>query len=240
MIIFKNKVNRFIIFFFRNYFRLLFRKYFFRINLKGWEILEKNIELSKNSNVPLVFIFNHSNWWDAAFVVHFSYNFIKMNGYCLMEYKQMRNFRFFNKIGAIPIIRENARYSLRNLNFITESIKDKSKIAVVFPQAELVHNSKKPYKFYSGFENIIKKLGDSILICGYLDYRFTNEQRPELFINIFESYIFSGVFYLNKNEFIKSIERKYELINLEFEKDYINGNLNSYQVILQGRKSISS
>lgn len=239
MINFKNKKNRFLIFFFRRYFKYLLKKNFYRINLKGNELLQKMILRSKNENIPIIMILNHPNWWDAAFVIHFSYNYMKMNGYCLMEYKQMAEFKFFNKIGAVPIIRDNARYSLKSLNFIVKSVENKSNLAVVFPQAELVNNSKKPYKFYSGFNYIINKLDNVILICGYLDYRFTTEQRPELYINIFESFHFNSR-KTEKSAFINYLERKYELINSDFENDFVKGNLNGFEVILQGRKSLSS
>lgn len=240
MIKFKNKKNRFLIYFFRKYFHFSLKRNFYRIKLKGRELLNEKISESKSGNIPVMFLFNHPNWWDAALVVHFSYNFLKMGGYCLMEYKQMADFRFFNKIGAVPIIRENAGYSLNSINFIADSVKNKNSISVIFPQAELTHNSKRPYKFYSGFYNLIKKLDDVILICGYFDYRYTTEQRPEIFINIFDSYRFDKFNRPDKNAFTNLLERRYEEINSEFEKEFISDSLIRYEIILKGRESISS
>ncbi|MBN1632775.1 MAG: lysophospholipid acyltransferase family protein [Ignavibacteria bacterium] len=237
MIEFDNKKNRFLIFFFRKYFEYSFKRNFFRINLKGKELLESTIRKSKSSEIPVILILNHPNWWDAAFVVHFSYNYMKMDGYCFMEYKQMKDFKFFNKIGAVPIIRENAEYSLKSLNFVAESIKNKSRLAVIFPQAELTHNSKKPCKLYSGFYYLMTKIERGIIICGFLDYRFTTEQRPELFVNIFKSYKFNSDGLPEKLSYIKSLETEYELIYDEFEKDFTASNLAGYEMILQGRNS---
>jgi hypothetical protein len=238
MVKFKNKKNRFLIFFFKKYFRYSLKNYFFRINLKGQKLLEESVNKSKSSEIPIILILNHPNWWDAAFVTHFSYNYLKMDGYCFMEYKQMKDFRFFNKIGAVPIIRENAEYSLKSLNFVADSIKNKSRVAVIFPQAELTHNSKKPYKFFPGFYYLMRKIEKGIIICGFLDYRFTTEQRPELFINVFNSYEFHSVGLPEKSSYIKSMENEYEKIYDEFEKDFASGSVKDYEVILQGRKSI--
>jgi 1-acyl-sn-glycerol-3-phosphate acyltransferase len=240
MIDFKNNKNRFLIYFFRKYFYYSLKRNFNCIKIKGRELLEEKIRESKSGNIPVIFIFNHPNWWDAAFVVHFSYNYLKMDGFCLMEYKQMADFKFFNKIGAVPIIRQNARYSLNSIKFVANSVRNTSKIAVIFPQAELTHNSKRPYRFYSGFDFLIKDLDDVYLICGYLDYRFTLEQRPEIFIYIFDSYRFDKFNKPEKKTFINFLERKYELINSEFEKEFISDKLFGYDIILKGRKSISS
>lgn len=237
MIKFKNKKNRYLIYFFKKYFKYSLKKNFFRINLKGQKLLEETIKKSKSSEIPIILIFNHPNWWDAAFVTHFSYNYLKMDGYCFMEYKQMKDFKFFNKIGAVPIIRENADFSLKSLNFVIDAIKNKCRLAVIFPQAELTHNSKKPYKFFSGFYYLMKKTEKGIIICGFLDYRFTTEQRPELFLNIFKSYEYKSDGLPEKSSYIESLENDYELIYDEFEKDFTAGNLKDYEIILQGKKS---
>lgn len=234
---FNNKKNRFLIFFFRKYFKYSFKRNFFRINLKGKKLLESAISKSKSSEIPVILILNHPNWWDAAFVTHFSYNYMKMDGYCFMEYKQMKDFKFFNRIGAVPIIREDAEYSVKSLNFVVDSIKNKSRLAVIFPQAELTHNSKKPYKFFPGFYYLMKKAGKGIIICGFLDYRFTTEQRPELFVNIFKSYEFNSDGLPEKSSYIETLENDYELTYDEFEKDFASGDLPEYEIILQGKKS---
>ena len=238
MVKFKNKKNRYLIYFFKKYFKYSLKKNFFRINLKGRKLLEETIKKSKASEIPLILILNHPNWWDAAFVTHLIYSYLKMEGYCFMEYKQMKDFKFFNKIGAVPIIRENAEFSLKSLNFVIDAIKNKSLMAVIFPQAELTHNSKKPYKFFSGFYYLMKKTKKGIIICGYLDYRFTTEQRPELYVNIFKSYEYESDGLPEKSSYVNSLEKEYELINDEFERDFTTGNLKEYEIILQGKKSI--
>lgn len=238
MLKFKNKKNRYLIYFFKKYFKYSLKKNFFRINLKGRKLLEETIKKSKASEIPVILILNHPNWWDAAFVTHLSYNNLKMEGYCFMEYKQMKDFKFFNKIGAVPIIRENAEFSLKSLNFVINAIINKSRMAVIFPQAELTHNSKKPYKFFSGFYYLMKKTEKGIIICGYLDYRYTTEQRPELYVNIFNSYENESDGLPEKSSYVKSLEKEYELINDEFEREFTSGSMKDYEIILQGKKSI--
>ncbi len=85
---------------------------------------------------------NHSNWWDAPLLIYLAYCFFKLDGYCFMELKQLKEYPFFNKIGAIPIVKENIRSAFKSLNFAVDIAKNKSKVLAIFPQGELVKKFK--------------------------------------------------------------------------------------------------
>jgi len=224
-------------FFFYKYFGYSIRRNFYKVNIKGLNELKETIQHSDYHNVPLVFCVNHSNWWDAA-VVCWLTDFLKLNAYCLMEEKQVREHRFFKRIGAIPIVREDPRQSIKTLNYASDLIRDSNKALWIFPQGEIISNERMPLIFYNGISYLIEKLKRVILINTHLEYRFTSEQRPEIFINFFDKNFFENTVNIKRKDFSACLEKKFEKeINI-FKDLFLNKDLNDYVTILKGKISI--
>jgi len=231
-------INPIIKFLFKNYFKKILKKNFSAIFLKGNSKCLEAINLSKTEKIPIVFTMNHTNWWDGILVPYLAYCHYKLKGFVLMEYKQLKDHPYFNKIGAIPIIREDPRKSFASLKFCINNLKNTSKCLFIFPQGELVYKEKQPLIFFTGAAYIIEKLKKSILININTYIKYKSEQYPYIYIDIFkvrEIYIdetFNRKIFTLKTEEEYNNERK--KFNIEFEKDELKG----YEIILKGRKSI--
>jgi len=156
-----------------------------------------------------------------------------------MEKKQFDMHPYFKGFGAVPIIREDPRNSLKVLNECAAEINGKAKSLWIFPQGEIVPNSKRPVHFFPGLSILMEKLSDPLLACLYFDYRFTKNQYPETFVNIFKiggREIIEGV---TRDVFTSNLSDLYENQMNEFETSFANGNLEDYAVILNGRISVS-
>lgn len=224
-------------FFFYKYFGYSIWRNFYKVNIKGLNELKETIQRSDYQNVPLVFCVNHSNWWDAALVCWLT-DYLKLNAYCLMEEKQVREHKFFKRIGAIPIIREDPRQSIKTLNYAADLIRDSNKALWIFPQGEIISNEKLPLIFYNGVSYLIEKLKRVILISTHLEYRFTSEQRPEIYVNFFDKTVFENTVNINRKDFSACLVKKFEKeINI-FKDLFLSKDLNDYKTILKGKISI--
>lgn len=235
---FPRKKNKFFVFFFRKVFIHMLKKNFFAIKIKNSSEVFKFIEKSKSSNVPVVFVLNHPNWWDAAVVIWLGYDFLKTGGYCIMENKQIIEHPFFLKIGAIPIVREDNRKSLMSLNFAASLLKQRFESLYLFPQGEITPNEKRDSRFYSGVSFLIEKLEKVNLVYIHLDYKYTTEQMPEIFINFFRTEEFVEGLNSDRNEFTDTIKKHFNKVNDEFREAYSDNKLESFEVVMRGKKSL--
>lgn len=216
----------------------MLRKNFFAINIKDSVNIFRFIEKSKSENIPVVFILNHPNWWDAALVIWLGYDYLKTGGYCIMEERQIIKHPFFNKIGAIPIVREDFRKSLTSLNFTVSLLKKKFESLYIFPQGELTPNENRDSIFYSGVSYLIEKLKKVNLVYIYLDYKFTSEQKPEIFIDIFRSEEFNVGLPVNRNEFTSTMKKLFHKVSDEFLEAFSKKELDCFKVVLRGKISL--
>lgn len=232
------KKNKLYVFFFRKVFRYLLRKNFFSIRIKDRIDIFKFIKNSESENIPIIFVLNHPNWWDAAVVIWLGYDYLKTGGYCIMEEKQIEKHPFFLKIGAIPIIREDYRKSLMTLNFAVSLLEKGYEALYIFPQGELSPNEKYDTLFYPGISYVIKKLHKVNLVYLYLEYKFTSEQRPEIFIDFFRSEEFKDGLNLNKSEFVEKMKNYFKEVNAEFLDAFSNNKLDCFEVVFRGKISL--
>ncbi len=231
--------SKLVISFFRFYFSRSLRKNFSCLRIKGLPEALNSIKLSTEDKRPVIFCANHSSWWDAPLIFYLTYELFGTDSYCIMEKKQFDMHPYFRGFGAVPIVREDARNSLKVLNDCAAEINGKAKSLWIFPQGEIIPNSKRPFHFYPGLSILMEKLSDPVLACLYFDYRFTKNQFPETFVNIFklggrESY--EGV---TRDEFTNNLSKLYEKQATEFEISFANGKLGDYEVFFEGRKSIN-
>ena len=216
----------------------MIKKSFYSVRMRNLNDLRSLLQKSSQENTPILFCLNHSNWWDAAFVVWLSIRFLKIDSFCLMELKQLQSNKFFNSLGAIPIVREDARQSLKTLQFATKVINSQNKALWIFPQGEIIPNDIKPYKFYSGISHIIPMLDKVTLVKLFFDYRFTSEQRPEVFIDYFGYEKFTGEIPVDKKQFTRKLELEFEIEKDSLKEKILKNNFGVFEIILQGKKSI--
>ncbi len=238
MIKLREDKSPFLLFFLKKYFKRLLRKNFQFIFLKNKKLFTDILNYSRDKNIPVILCLNHSNWWDAPLLIYLAYCFFKLDGYCFMELKQLKEYPFFNKIGAIPIVKENIRSAFKSLNFAVDIAKNKSKVLAIFPQGELVKNSKLSFKLHSGLSFLIENLEKCILVLGYIDYRFSLNRKPNIYIDFFKHYNLEKKDNYRRKEFLKILESDYIYYHQEFELKFLNEYISEFETILSGKKSL--
>lgn len=144
----------------------------------------QNLAALKNAdkNVPLIIYANHSSWWDGLIL----FELLKgkdFDSFVLMEEKQLKKYKLFQKLGAFSIIRENTKEAINSLNYASEILKaGKNKTLLIFPQGKIYPNDKRPLEFFNGLSFMIKKLKNCTSIPCSIRLEFMENFKPEIFV----------------------------------------------------------
>ena len=231
--------SKFLISFFRYYFRNSLSRNFSNIHIKGLSEVLSALEISRKNNRPLIYCANHSSWWDVPVIIYLTYDLLNSDSYCLMEKKQFDVHPYFRGIGAVPIVREDPKDAVRVLSACTDYLNDTGKSLWIFPQGEIIPNGRRPVHFYSGVSHLLEKLRDPILVCTYLDFRFSGNQFPEIYADFFHINFEVDPTKESRSRFTGQLAEMYEKQIDAFECSFADGTLKDYDVYLKGRKSVN-
>ena len=161
------------------YNRNLFNRRFNSLQISGLNFLK-----NKADNTPLIIYANHSSWWDglAAFQISRRAN---LDSFIMMEEKQLKKLRFFRKLGAFSVVREDSREALKSINYAIQTLQQNPKRTLwIFPQGEILPNDLRPLRFYNGLPRIIKSFESCSIACLAMRYEFLGEYKPDIFVKI--------------------------------------------------------
>jgi 1-acyl-sn-glycerol-3-phosphate acyltransferase len=221
------------------YFMRSLRKAFYRCHIRGQEhILPWKMDSDPQQKLPLLLYCSHGGWWDAAITIVLSIRTLQLDGYGMMEEKQLERYQFFRKIGMFSVHRQNSRSALQSLRYAEQLLKGTNRALWIFPQGELVHQESRPLHLYSGLAVLMRMLGTAMAAPVAIRYEFLKEQKPECFISIGRPHL------INIQEFTAT-EQITELCSRELtnsmdalRNDILQDNLQDFTLMMQGGMSM--
>ncbi|MFC4101766.1 lysophospholipid acyltransferase family protein [Paenibacillus xanthanilyticus] len=147
----------------------LLRRHFHSLRMRGMpDVVEGR---------PVLYVMNHSSWWDGLLVYHAVRRYSQHAHYIMMEEKQLRTFAFFRRLGAFSIGDEPAamaatfRYALRLLG--------EGNPVWIFPQGEIRHAEERPIRFREGIGLLLERRSETVVIPVTAYYAMALNQRPD-------------------------------------------------------------
>jgi chlorobactene lauroyltransferase len=134
---------------------------------------------------PLICYLNHPSWWDGymALVLNRMVLGNRFQGFCMMDERELRRYRFFSWIGAFSVNRQDARSAMRSVAYISRLLAARCDRALaIFPQGQITPNDRRPLLMFPGMAHIAQHAGGATLWPVALRYEFRGEQLPEAFI----------------------------------------------------------
>lgn len=143
------------------------------------------------SNRPVILYGNHSSWWDGHLGMAVNEERWHLDGYVMMEDKQLQRYSFFRSVGAFSLNRSDTRSAMHTLDYAAELMtQSPGRMLMLFPQGEILGNDVRPLAFFNGIAHLVKKIVERVGQCALypmaLRYEFIGEQKPEAFISIGE------------------------------------------------------
>ena len=158
------------------YNRHLIGRRFAGLRVAGWESLRPR-------DAPLLLYANHCSWWDALVIIHLNH-LRGLDGYAMMEERQLQQYKFFRRLGAFGVRRDSPRNARESLDYITDILRDTPRALWIFPQGVTLPTDTRPLKLYSGAARVMRNLGKVYAAPVALRYEFLNEAKPHAFARV--------------------------------------------------------
>lgn len=202
-------------FLFDHYINRLISKHFYSLHLLGNlpEILPEK---------PIIFLPNHSSWWDGFFIYKLNKYFYRRSLYLLMLEEELVKYPFFSRIGAYSIQPGYPKKVLESLRYTRELLNSPAKekpLICIFPQGELTPWESRPIRFKPGIDWILKDTHNpvAIIMVGII-VKFLEQQRPQVFFKLDHSEYIAGRPKINSMKLAQKMET---LLN-EMNNDILN------------------
>jgi 1-acyl-sn-glycerol-3-phosphate acyltransferase len=138
-------------------------------------------EVKKLPDRPVIFIANHSSWWDGLLFFFLNHTIWKHDIHMMMHEKNLKKYIFFRYLGAFSIDKQNPKEIIRSLQY-AENLLTKGKSVVLFPQGDEFHQEIRPLDFSNGIGFLTEKHPDIPVVPLTFYYSFRHEQKPEVWI----------------------------------------------------------
>lgn len=130
----------------------------------------------QTSEVPVIYIANHSSWWDGLLIFQVVEDHLRGNHYMLVAQEGLENYRFFRKLGAFSINQTRIRDVVASLQYATQLLEAGSCVWL-FPQGQILHQDQRPYLFGTGIGYLLHQKQVPVVPVT-LHYLFGEEKKP--------------------------------------------------------------
>ncbi|MEI8254504.1 MAG: lysophospholipid acyltransferase family protein [Deltaproteobacteria bacterium] len=136
---------------------------------------------------PVIYLVNHSSWWDALTVFLLSRGETRMRHDALMSEEGLRRFPFFARLGAVTVPVDRSTRGMRALLAYVDEWSRKVRGALwIFPQGAVFHADRRPLGVQPGAARIAQRAAPCRVVPVALRYEFGEGQRPDVYVSIGE------------------------------------------------------
>ena len=131
-----------------------------------------------------IYYLNHTSWWDGLIPFLLNQKLFKQQARALMEDKQMRQHKFFSKIGAFSVNLNEPRAALKSLRYAVDSMKRPNSSLFIYPEGKIVPFSSQKPEFQKGLGWIAGRVTDADVVPIGIYIQSARYDKPELFLKI--------------------------------------------------------
>jgi chlorobactene lauroyltransferase len=168
--------------FWRRYFARSLRRHFHSGFVAGEEHIIPEAFVGKGAKLPTIFACTHASWWDAALTIELSLGQYQLEAYGMMEYKQLRKYSFFSRIGMFSVVREDPSSALYSLRYAASLLQNSTKSLWMFPQGELIHQDIPVIACEPGIGILSSYMRGCRIVPVAMRYEQLREQRPSVWV----------------------------------------------------------
>lgn len=137
----------------------------------------------------VIYIMNHSSWWDGLLVYHACNRASIGDHYMMMEERQLKRYDFFRKVGAFSIQKDSPGDVRQSMRYAA-GLLAQSKRIWLFPQGELRHLETRPLIFRPGIGLLLRQAPpETAVIPVTLHYGLYQQARLQASLRIGEPVI---------------------------------------------------
>ncbi len=130
----------------------------------------------------LLFLSNHTSWWDPLVVFHLSYHFFHLDGHAMMDGANLRRLPFFARIGAFGVDLTDPADGARALRYAVGLLDRPRRMVAIFPQGRERPGTARPLGFRPGAAELARLAKRAATLPFALRYEMGAQERPELLV----------------------------------------------------------
>ena len=130
-------------------------------------------------NLSIVLTPNHISWWDGFFIDYLVKKFSKKKMHIMMLENQLKQYWFFQKLGAYSINPSSTSSIISTVKYTREILKNKNNLAVIYPQGKIEPFEKRPLNIKNGLKLFIENLHAELFVIPVaFKIQYLNEKNP--------------------------------------------------------------
>lgn len=135
------------------------------------------------ANKPLLGILNHTTWWDALVVLWLSEHVLGLDGYAMMDAKNLKELPFFAKVGAFGVDLDDRLDGARAVRHAVKLLDRPGRAVWIFPEGE-ERSPHAPLVLRPGAAQVGRVAQGARLVPVGLRYVFGSEEDPDLYVSV--------------------------------------------------------
>jgi 1-acyl-sn-glycerol-3-phosphate acyltransferase len=133
------------------------------------------------SGGPVLFVVNHTTWWDALVILWLAHVVLGSDGYAMMDASNLRRLPFFRRVGAFGVDLADPSDGARGIRYAARLLDRPGRTLWIFPEGR----ERSPFaslELLPGSAQIARVARSATVVPVALRYVFTEAERPELYI----------------------------------------------------------
>lgn len=131
------------------------------------------------ANVPTLVVLNHPAWWDPMACIALSRKFMHRQHFAPIDAAQLRQYRFFGRLGFFGVEQENPRALVPFLATARAILASPGGVLWVTAQGDFRDARVRPIVLRTGVGHVAARLGRGLVVPLALEYPFWTESKPE-------------------------------------------------------------
>ncbi len=131
---------------------------------------------------PILGVLNHSTWWDALVILWLSEVVLGVDGYALMDAKNLRRLPFFARVGAFGVDLDDHGDGARGIRYAVRLLDAPRRAVWVFPEGR-ERSPFEPLELQPGAAAIARIARRAKVMPVGLRYVFGEGERPDLWVS---------------------------------------------------------
>jgi 1-acyl-sn-glycerol-3-phosphate acyltransferase len=149
-----------------------------------FDVLVSGLERARSvaAEGPVLFVVNHTAWWDALVILHLSRHVLGVDAYAMMDAKNLRAMPFFGLVGAFGVDLEDPRDGASSIRYAARLLDGARRVVWIFPQGRERPINERPLGFRQGSAAVARVAHRARVVPVALRYEQGERERPELLI----------------------------------------------------------
>jgi 1-acyl-sn-glycerol-3-phosphate acyltransferase len=136
---------------------------------------------------PVLVVSNHTSWWDPLVIIHLLWQVVPLEGYAMMDAKNLRLLPFFRKVGAFGVDVDDASDGARGIRYACKRLDHAGQAVWIFAQGREIPVTVRPLVFRPGAREIARIASRAKVLPCALRYEMGSRADPVLYVSFGEA-----------------------------------------------------